>query len=84
MVALTFDHAGAAGIDTAPQEAAKTAAVVAPRKAWYARLFDAMIEARMQQARREINLYTLRLPYTIDKNGNRVPKSDVNAPLGGW
>jgi|GEM_PF-714581 len=84
MVALTYDHAGVAGIDTAPQEAAKKAVASAPRKAWYVRVFDAMIEARMQQARREINLYTLRLPYTIDENGNRVPKSNVNAPLGGW
>src|ERR1019366_8293508 len=34
---------------------AKTAV---PRKSWFARFLDAMIEARMEQARREIRMHT--------------------------
>ena len=63
MVALTYGDARVADADTAPNEAAKTAAA-APRKAWYVRLFDAMMEARMQQAQREIRMYTRLMPYT--------------------
>lgn len=82
MVALTYGETRVAGVATAPKKAAIQA--TAPRKPWYARLFDAMVEARMQQARREIRMYTHLAPYTVDDKGNRILKSDVNTPFGGW
>ena len=46
---------------------------------------DALIEARMEQARREIRMYTRLMPYTLDDRGNRLVKSDTgNMPFGGW
>jgi hypothetical protein len=81
MVALTYGDARLAGVDTAPNEATNTIAA-APRKAWYARLFDAMVEARMQQARREIRMYTTLMPYTVDDKGQLT--AGANTPVGGW
>jgi hypothetical protein len=83
MVALTYGDTRVAGVDTARKDAAKQAST-APRKAWYARLLDAMMEARLQQARREIRMYTQSMPYTIDDKGHRILKADVNTPFGGW
>ena len=83
MAALTYGDTRVAGVDTAPKPAAKQPAA-APRKAWYLRLFDAMIEARMQQARREVRMYTRLMPYTVDDKGNRILKTDANTPFGGW
>ena len=51
MVAVTYDVARRAA-------AAKAAGAAAPRKSWFARFMDALIEARMAQARREIALHT--------------------------
>jgi hypothetical protein len=82
MVALTYGDARVGTVDSAPTT--KTAAPAAPRKAWYVRLVDAIIEARMQQARREIRMYTATMPYIIDENGNRKLKTEMNAPAGGW
>lgn len=87
MVALTYGGARVAGVESTAKEVAKPVAqtvAIAPRKAWYARLVDAMIEARMQQARREIRMYTELMPYTVDDKGNRILKADVNSPVGGW
>lgn len=84
MVALTYGDARLGHIEDAPQTAAKTAAVATPRKAWYVRLFDAMVAARMQQAEREIRLYTRLMPYTLDESGKRVVTTETNSPVGGW
>jgi hypothetical protein len=44
---------------------------------------DALIESRMQQARREIRLHTGLLPYSLDERGNRLVKTGVNdMPFG--
>lgn len=51
MVALTYGTA-----PTATKTAAATE-VKAPAKGFFARFLDAMMEARMQQARREMRLY---------------------------
>jgi hypothetical protein len=82
MVALTYGDARVGTVDSAPTT--KTTAPAAPRKAWYVRLFDAMIEARMKQAQREVRMYTRLMPYTIDENGDRKVKTEVNGPVGGW
>ena len=52
MVAVTYDVARVPAGETAPTAAARETA--APRKPWYVRFMDALIEARMAQARREI------------------------------
>jgi hypothetical protein len=84
MVALTYGDARLGNIEQASQAAAKTVADAAPRKAWYVRLFDAMVAARMQQAEREIRLYTRLMPYTVDETGKRMIKTETNSPVGGW
>ena len=86
MVALTYGDTRVGNIDSAPAAEAKPVAAIAPRKAWYVRLFDAMIEARMQQARREINIYARMTPYMIDESGNHKHKlkTETNEPAGGW
>ena len=56
MVALTYSEARVARVETAPKTVA--AETLAPRKSFLRRFFDAMMEARMQQAQREIRLYT--------------------------
>lgn len=83
MVALIYGDTHAAGAATAPAEAARVIAA-APRKAWYVRLFEAMMEARMQQANREIRLYTRLTPYTTGDKSQHVVKTDANTPVGGW
>jgi hypothetical protein len=75
MVAVTFDVARV----PAPNMAAKAA----PHKSWFARFMDALIEARLQQAQRELRLHTALLPYVFDERGNRLVKTGVNdMPFG--
>jgi hypothetical protein len=65
----------------APAQAEATA----PRKRWYARLMDALIEARMEQARREVARYMHFMPYVLDERGNRIVRTGArNMPFGGW
>ena len=52
MVAVTYGAARVAAGKAEPQ--AKRADTAAPGKSWFARFVDALIESRMQQARREI------------------------------
>lgn len=82
MAAVTFDVARVPAAATAPQAGVRSAA---PRKPWYVRLFNALIEARMEQARREIRMHTQLMPYEFDAQGHRVVKTDAgNMPVGGW
>jgi hypothetical protein len=77
MAAVTYDvgHAPAAG----------KAETAAPRKNWFARFMDSLIEARMAQARREIALHVELLPYSLDERGNRLVKAGSHdMPFGGW
>jgi hypothetical protein len=87
MVAVTYGVAGVPAVDTAANNTPKIARAetAAPRKHWLARLLDALIEARMQQARREIRMYTQLMPYTVDEQGRRQLKTEMNdMPFGGW
>jgi hypothetical protein len=87
MVAVTYDAARVTAADAAAKPATKTphAEATAPRKHWFARFMDALIEARMQQARREIRMHTGLLPYTLDERGNRLVKTGSgDMPFGGW
>jgi hypothetical protein len=57
----------------------------AARKSFFARVMDALIEARMRQARREIARHVAMLPYRLDERGNRLVKiGKTEMPLGGW
>jgi hypothetical protein len=61
----------------------RAAETVAPGKTWLARFMDALIQSRVQQARREIRLHTGLLPYSLDERGNRLVKAGVNdMPFG--
>ncbi len=80
MVAVTYGVARVPDTETAAPEQ-----TTAPRKGFFARMLDAMIEARMQQARREIAMHVRYLPYTFDEPKSRLVKADKeNMPFGGW
>jgi len=82
MVAATFDVARVPAGTAAPKAASITAA---PRKRWYVRVMEALIRARMQQARREVARHIHLLPYSLDERGNRLVKSGPrDMPFGGW
>jgi hypothetical protein len=83
MVAVTYGVARVTAGKAEPQ--AKRANRTAPAKSWFARFFDALIESRMQQARRELARHVHLLPYSLDERGNRLVKIDAeNMPFGGW
>jgi hypothetical protein len=83
MVAVTYDVARVPAGKAAPKAA--RAETAAPRKPWYARFMDALIEARTQQARREIARHIHLLPYSLDERGNRIVRtSSKDMPFGGW
>ena len=68
-----------------PPPRAGEAEAAAPRKGFFARFMDALIEARMAQARREIALHLNLLPYSLDERGNRLVKTGSHdMPFGGW
>jgi len=80
MVAVTY---GAA--DVPAKAAGKIAAKAAAQKSRFARFMDALIEARMQQARREIERHIHLLPYSLDDRRNRLVKTgSKDVPFGGW
>lgn len=83
MVAVTYDVARVPASKAAPKTARAETAV--PRKNFFARFMEAVIEARTQQARREIARHTYLLPYVLDERGDRIVKaSSRDMPFGGW
>jgi hypothetical protein len=83
MVAVTYSVARVPA--TAPAAKAARGDAAAPRKSWFAHFFEALVKARMEQARREIKMHTQLLPYTLDERGNRLVRTDSgNMPFGGW
>jgi hypothetical protein len=76
MVAVTYGVA---------RVSAKAAEKAAPRASWFTRFVDALMESRMQQARREIARHAHLLPYSLDEYGNRLLKIEpTDMPFGGW
>ncbi len=70
-----------------PPPKTRRAEAAVPRKSWFARFMDALIESRMQQAQREIKVHAhLLLPdIQLDERGNRLVKTDTgDMPFGGW
>jgi hypothetical protein len=88
MVAVTYGVARVPAGKAEPkaEPTSKRAQKVAPAKGWFARFLDAVMEARMQQARREIALHArLMLPYSLDERDNRLVKRGKTVmPFGGW
>jgi hypothetical protein len=81
MVAVTYGVARVAARKTAKAGRAKQAVA----KSWLARLMEALIESRMQQARREVARHAHLLPYTLDERGNRIVRIGAkDMPFGGW
>ena len=81
MVAVTYGVARVPAAEAAPKSGRAEAAV--PRKSWFARFFDALVESRMQQAHREIQKHRHLLAYSLDERGNRLVKTGVNdMPFG--
>jgi len=76
MAAVTY------GVDHIPAvETAEPAVAPGPRKSWFARFMDAMMESRMQQARREIAMHMRMLPQGEACSTLGKPDKD---PIGGW
>lgn len=74
MVAVTY------GVAHVPAtEAADRAATVAPRKGFFARFMDALVESRLQQVHREIARHAHLLPAAFDEHGYRLPDGDANS-----
>jgi hypothetical protein len=77
MVAVTYDVARVPAAKAARVKAA------APGKSWFARFMDALMESRMQQARRELAVHARLLPYSLDERGNRLVKiGSSDMPFG--
>ena len=67
MVAVTY------GLARVPaNKASERAQAAAPRKSLFARFMDALMESRLQQARREIARHAHMLPRVFDDHGNRL------------
>ena len=82
MVAVPY---GVARVSAEPAAKARRAEGAVPRKSWFARFMDALIAARMQQARRELATHIHLLPYSLDERGNRLVKTGSgDMPFGGW
>jgi hypothetical protein len=81
MVAVTY---GDAHVAARKAVRAARAEAGAPRNSLFARLMNALIESRMQQARREIARHIQFLPYSLDERGNRLVQiGKAEMPLGG-
>lgn len=80
MVAVTY------GVGRAPVgQATERVQAAAPRKGIFARFIDALMESRLQQARREIARHAHLLPHVRDEHGNIVSKFNIDEmPFGGW
>lgn len=79
MVAVTYDVA------RVPAAGAAAPAKAAPGRRWSTRPMDALIEARMVQARREVARHLHFLPYSLGERGSRVVKAGArDMPFGGW
>lgn len=82
MVAVTY---GVARVPARKAAQAGRADKAGVRKSWFAQLMDAVMESRMQQARREIARHAHLLPYSLDERGNRIVKiGSQDMPFGGW
>ena len=75
MVAVTYGR-----------DVASPAAVAAPtRKGFFARLMQAVMDARMQAAERQIRLHRHLLPAELELKGDKLTRrNEEELPFGGW
>lgn len=73
MVAVTYGVARVPSVETAATAERKGAA--APRRRWFARFIQAMMDARLEQARRELRMHRQLLPYSLDERSDRLVKT---------
>jgi hypothetical protein len=72
MATLTYDLGVAAGT-------VKTAAPAAPQKGFWKRLLDALIEARMREAERQIRMHLHLIPESVlAENGFKATYKDAD------
>jgi hypothetical protein len=88
MVAVTYGvsrvRAGRTSTKTS-KTSAKAADKAPPQQNFFARVFDALVESRLQQAHREIMRHSHLLPYSLDERGNRLVRlGGKDMPFGGW
>ena len=85
MVAVTYGVSRVRGGKSRAKTARKTAVDAPAQKSFFARFMDAMVEARMRQAHREIVRHAHLLPYSLDERGNRlISVGGKDMPFGGW
>jgi hypothetical protein len=77
MVAVTYD------VTRVPASNAERAKAAAPRKSFFARFMDALVESRLKHVHREIARHAHLLPYTLDERGNRVINGIDKMPFSG-
>jgi hypothetical protein len=78
MAAVTY------GVTRVPAaEAAERAQVAASQKSFFTRLMEAMMESRLQQARREIARHAHLLSRARDERGNLLIDFDLDEMLPG-
>ncbi len=68
-----------------PPRSAERAQATAPRKSFFARFMDALVESRLQHVHREIARHAHLLPHKFDEQGKRLVKPNIDeTPFGGW
>ncbi|HET7382806.1 MAG TPA: hypothetical protein VFJ59_09500 [Pseudolabrys sp.] len=79
MVAVTYGVARVPANKTAERTQA-----AAPRKSFFARFMDGLVESRLQHVQREIARHAHLLPRTFDEKGKRLIKPNIDEmPFGG-
>jgi len=78
MVAVTY---GVTAVPAAKPAAkavkAAERALAAPRKSFFVRFMDALVESRLQAVHREIASHAHLLPRQFDEHGNRLVRTDI-------
>jgi hypothetical protein len=77
MVAVTYGVTGVPAAKPAAKAVKAERAVAAPRKSFFIRFMDAMVESRLQAVHREIARHAHLLPRQFDEHGNRLDRTDI-------
>ena len=78
MVAVTYGGARVAAPDAADTKAGKK------RKSYLARFFDAIADAQLKRAQRELALYRHLLPHDFNFDAMNWSGKEDQTPFGGW
>ena len=71
MVAVTY------GVTRVPAAKAAERVLATPRKSFFVRFMDALVESRLQAVHREIARHAHLLPRQSDEHGNRLARTDI-------